>query len=127
MRQTSPLLAGPSPYGALSTPGSPLWSYTSPHMCSEGTASTTLCYSFFRDFNDFSFYLSKQVLGPVSAALCLLCLLGGQHDDEHNMAVAVGQRVCLLCLLISNHTNIWNDDWDMRWLGVETCHIPVNI
>lgn len=96
-------------------------------MCSEGTASTTLCYSFFRDFNDFSFYLSKQVLGPVSAALCLLCLLGGQHDDEHNMAVAVGQRVCLLCLLISNHTNIWNDDWDMRWLGVETCHIPVNI
>lgn len=51
--------------------------------------------------------LSKQVLGPVSAALCLLCLLGDQHDDEHNMAVAVGQRVCLMCLLFSSTTQIF--------------------
>lgn len=50
MKQTSPLLAGPSPYGVLSTPGSPSWSYTSPHMCSEGTVSATLCCSYFYGF-----------------------------------------------------------------------------
>lgn len=121
MRQTSPLLAGPSPYGALSTPGSPLWSYTSPHMCSEGTVSTTLCYSYFNYLNDFSVYLSKQVLGPVSAALCLLCLLGDQHDDEHNMAVALGQRVCLLCLLISSTTHIFGLGREMVGVGDLSC------
>lgn len=78
-------------------------------MCSEGRVSKTLCYYYyFYDFDDLSIYLCKQVLGPVSAALCLLCLLAGQHGDEHNMAVAVGQRVCLLlCRLITSNTHIF--------------------
>lgn len=38
MRPTSPLLAGPSPSGGSSTPGSASWSYTPPPTCSEGSA-----------------------------------------------------------------------------------------
>lgn len=38
MRLTSPLLAGPSPYGASSTPGSASWSFIPPPTFSEGTA-----------------------------------------------------------------------------------------